>query len=361
MRSVLNRRRAAALLSGVVATGGLALATPAPAQAASGLSVVGVQSFYFGGDTVFDSSYGLSVVNWNDATPDSTHLYRLRLDPTGQVSTFDPRSLSEDVDGAWDGFTTDYRIGRHLQPGGTYRLVVEEWDGSRLVESSPAVDYTHQQVQAPSAMNVGTTLVGGRQAVVAGRPTSIGFTGQWEAGTRYRTVVGVTGATTAKDLLVCQTSECVEGGLGTVEDSATPVTRFTAPASMVGKTLRIQVTGVKDGRLRSSFDVDLPVVADPATPTVPGAWVTSPGKKTGIVQVGRTVGVTAPVLTATAKQKGVKTSYQWFANGVRIPGATRSTYVIAKGVRGTTLTLGIQFSAPGYKPLDGGFNFGTVR
>lgn len=361
MRTVLNRRRASALVSAVVVTGGLALAAPAPAQAASGLSVVGVQSFYYAGDTVFDTERGLTVVNWNDATPDTSHTYRLKLDPTGKVGYFDPRSLSEDVDGPWDGFYTDYTIGRHMQPGGTYQMVLEEWDGNRLVESSPTFDYTFTEVQAPSAMTVGTSLVGGRQAVVAGRSTSIGFTGQWEAGTRYRTVVGVKGATAAKDFVLCQASDCVDAGLGTVGDSATPVTSFTAPSSLVGKTLRIQVTGVKDGRLRSTFDVEYPVVADPDMRTVPGGWIVSPGKKSGVVQTGKTVGVSAPVLTATAKQKGVKTYYQWFADGKKIPGATTSTYVIHRSLKGRNLTLGIQFSAPGYKPLTGGFGFGTVR
>lgn len=361
MRTVLNRRRASALVSAVVVTGGLALAAPAPAQAASGLSVVGVQSFYFGGETVFDSSRGLTVVNWNDATPDTSHTYRLKLNPTGKVGYFDPRSLSEDVDGPWDGFYTDYTVGKHMEPGGSYQLVLEEWDGNRLVESSPTFDYTFAEVQAPSAMTVGTSLVGGRQAVVAGRPTSIGFTGQWEPGTTYRTIVGVKGATAAKDFVLCQASDCVDAGLGTVASSAAPVRSFTAPSSLVGKTLRIQVAGMKDGRLRGTFDVEYPVVADPSMPTVPGGWITSPGKKHGVVQTGKTVGVTAPVLTATAKRKGTKTYYQWFADGKKIPGATTSSYTIHRSLKGRTLTLGIQFSAPGYKPLTGGFGFGKVR
>lgn len=361
MRTVLNRRRASALVSAVVVTGGLALAAPAPAQAASGLSVVGVQTFYNSGATVFDSSRGLTIVNWNDATPDTSHTYRLKLNPTGKVGYFDPRSLSEDVDGPWDGFYTDYTVGRHMQPGGTYQMVLEEWDGNRLVESSPTFDYTFAEVQAPSAMTVGTSLVGGRQAVVAGRATSLGFTGQWEPGTSYRTVVGVKGATAAKDFVVCQAAECVDLGLGAVGESATPVTSFTAPASMVGKTLRIQVTGVKNGRLRSTLDVEYPVVADPSMKTVPGGWITSPGKKYGVVRTGKTVGVSAPVLTATAKQKGVKTYYQWFADGKKIPGATKASYTIHPSLKGRNLTLGIQFSAPGYRPLTGGFGFGPVR
>ncbi|MFI2361501.1 hypothetical protein [Promicromonospora sp. NPDC019610] len=113
-------------------------------------------------------------------------------------------------------------------------------------------------------------------------------------------------------------------------------TTFTPQAAHAGKTLRLVVTGTKDGYA--------PKTAYSAFSTVAKAsFVTTTPKINGTVKVGGLVGATTGHFSPTATLK-----YQWKANGSSISGATGRTYTIPNRLHGDKLTVTVTGSKAGY-------------
>ena len=74
-----------------------------------------------------------------------------------------------------------------------------------------------------------------------------------------------------------------------------------------------------------------------------GTLTTAAPRISGTVKVGRRLSVVRGTWTA-----GTAFTYRWYANGRAISGATRSTYVPTKGVKGKRLTVKVTGRKTGY-------------
>lgn len=159
-------------------------------------------------------------------------------------------------------------------------------------------------------------------ALTAGTPTISGTvrvgtkltarTGTWSTGTAfaYRWTIGTT----------------------TVATTST----FTPQAAHAGKSLRLSVTGTKDGYA--------PKTASSASATVAKAsFSTTTPKINGTVKVGALVGATTGHFSPTAS-----VTYRWKANGNPIAGATARTYKIPSRLHGDKLTVTVTGTRAGY-------------
>ena len=111
---------------------------------------------------------------------------------------------------------------------------------------------------------------------------------------------------------------------------------YTPTASVVGKALAVRVTGTKAGyasATASSAETKVaPGVLSAATPTL-----------SGTVRVGSKVTAKPGAWTS-----GTSLSYQWYASGSKISGATSSTYTPSSGAKGKTLTVKVTGKKSGY-------------
>ncbi|GAB2698620.1 protocatechuate 3,4-dioxygenase beta subunit [Microbacterium marinum] len=123
---------------------------------------------------------------------------------------------------------------------------------------------------------------------------------------------------------------------GTAVAGATSAT-FTVPASSVGKTITVTVSGSLDGYASASK-------TSAATAAVPLQALTAPTPTiSGTPVIGSTL--TAKPGTWT---KGTKLAYQWLAGGKAISGATKSTYKVTSGAANKTITVRVTGSLTGY-------------
>ncbi len=111
---------------------------------------------------------------------------------------------------------------------------------------------------------------------------------------------------------------------------------FTPQAAHAGKTLRLVVTGTKDGYAPETAYSAFATVAN-------AAFTTTTPKINGTVKVGGLVGATTGHFSPTASLK-----YQWKANGSSIAGATSRTYTIPSRLHGDKLTVTVTGSKAGY-------------
>ena len=112
---------------------------------------------------------------------------------------------------------------------------------------------------------------------------------------------------------------------------------FTPTRAQAGTTITVMVTGSKSGyqsisKLSKGKKVPLLKL------TIGKAKLNGPTRVGGTLKV--TAGASKPV--ATTK------SYQWYANGKAITGATKSTYLIKKADKGKRLTVKVTYRAKGY-------------
>lgn len=112
---------------------------------------------------------------------------------------------------------------------------------------------------------------------------------------------------------------------------------YRAPAAVRGKRLSVRVTGTLAGR-RPTVRTSAATVA-----VAYGTLTTAAPRISGTVKVGRRLSVVRGTWTA-----GTAFTYRWYANGRAISGATRSTYVPTKGVKGKRLTVKVTGRKTGY-------------
>ena len=111
---------------------------------------------------------------------------------------------------------------------------------------------------------------------------------------------------------------------------------FTPQAAHVGKTLRLVVTGTKEGYApKTAYSAFAEIAKASFTTTTP--------KINNTVKVGGLVGATTGHFSPAASLK-----YRWKANGKPISGATSRTYRIPSRLHGDKLTVTVIGSKPGY-------------
>jgi surface antigen len=116
---------------------------------------------------------------------------------------------------------------------------------------------------------------------------------------------------------------------------------FTPTAAQVNRTLTVQVTARRPGYLTA-------VLAAPTTAAV------LPGINT--VQTAPTISgeaVTGRTLTASSGTWAVppsKVAYQWYGDGVALPGATASTLTLTRSMLDQRITVVVTATADGYAP-----------
>ncbi|KUM72308.1 IPT/TIG domain-containing protein [Streptomyces curacoi] len=126
---------------------------------------------------------------------------------------------------------------------------------------------------------------------------------------------------------------------GTAISGATAST-YTVPASMVGKKLTVTVTAVRPGWVSGSATSAPVTVAKGDAPKATALPVIS-----GTVKVGKTLttskGTWSPAATSY--------SYQWYANGKVISGATKSSLVLKPAQKGKKITVKVIAHRTGHK------------
>ncbi|WP_215814464.1 hypothetical protein [Pimelobacter sp. 30-1] len=165
------------------------------------------------------------------------------------------------------------------------------------------------------------------QGVLApGTPT---ITGQAVVG---RTLTAQTGTWTPAPSFAY---EWLAGGVKV--DGATGAS-FVPTAAQAGKTITVKVTGSLSGYQSSSR-------TSVATAAVqPGTLTTATPTVSGEVAVGATLTADA----GTWGPAGVTLAHQWLRDGAVIAGATSSTYVLTPADAGTTVTVKVTGTLPGY-------------
>lgn len=113
---------------------------------------------------------------------------------------------------------------------------------------------------------------------------------------------------------------------------------YTPVAADAGKKLSVRVTGALSG-------YESKTVASVATKTVAkGTLVSKTPKVSGTAKVGKTL----KAKPGSWGPKGVKVSYQWYANGKAIKKATKSTLKLAKAQAGKKMTVKVTGNLSGY-------------
>ena len=126
---------------------------------------------------------------------------------------------------------------------------------------------------------------------------------------------------------------------GTAISGATAST-YTVPASMVGKKLTVTVTAVRSGWVSGSATSAPVTVAKGDAPKATGLPVIS-----GTAKVGRTLKTTK----GTWSLAPTSYSYQWYANGSAISGATKSSLVLKPAQKGKKITVKVIAHRTGHK------------
>ncbi|MFI1723226.1 Tat pathway signal protein [Streptomyces sp. NPDC020489] len=115
---------------------------------------------------------------------------------------------------------------------------------------------------------------------------------------------------------------------------------YTLPASVVGKKLTVTVTAVKEGWQSGTAGSGAVTVAKGNAPKANKLPVIS-----GTAQVGKTLKTTK----GTWSPAPTTYSYQWYANGTKISGATRSSLVLKSAQQGKKITMKVIAHRTGHK------------
>ncbi len=116
---------------------------------------------------------------------------------------------------------------------------------------------------------------------------------------------------------------------------------LTVPASVLGKTITVTVTGTKTDYVSTSM-------TSKATAKVKAGTLAGPTPKiSGTTKVGRTLTAKA----GTWKPSGTTLSYRWYRNSTRIRGAIKSTYKLGKSDKKKQISVKVTGKKAGYTTL----------
>jgi len=346
-----------ALVALAVIVAGLAVA-PGAEAASPGLRVTSVDALCECGYVYMPWGWGETRVRFADPTRVKGHTYRVVVSPKRPVAAERSRGAFWFLQGR-----ARFKLGQ------TYTFRVEEYDGSRLVETSPPYRWTPQRVGTPSAVDIPTTTMSnGVEALVAGTTYTLGWTGSWEDGAKvYADVITMDNQGQMLSRLA---------GHSDRKPVADPdAITFTPTADDVGTWVNVRVFGRKPGRVEKGLggndELVFPVVASPddvahAQHPLQPTWLGGL-KTTGRPRVGSTLRVT-PKIPASSDYLGLTVTYQWSRvtpHGIlhEIPGATGSRYTVTKADRGKSLWVDLTYtpSNPDYAPYTQGTYIGEVR
>jgi len=341
----------AMVVTAVVVVPGAEAATP-------GLRITSVDALCECGYIYMPWGWGETRVRFADPTRVPGDTYRLVVSPRRPAS-------AERSRGAFWLLQGDARF----RLGHTYTFRVREYDGSRLVETSPPYRWTPQRVGTPSAVDVPTTTMSnGVEALVAGTTYTLGWTGSWEPGTRvYADVITMDNQGQLVSRLAGHSDRKPVADPGAIT--------FTPTADDVGRWVNIRVFGSKPGRVEKGFggndQLVFPVVASAddvahAQHPLQSTWL-GDLKTSGRPRVGSTVRV-QPKIPASSDYLGLTVTYQWSrvnAHGIptEIPGATGARYTVRKADRGKSLWVDLTYTPtnPDYAPYTQGYYVGDVK
>ena len=244
------RRKLTATLVGAALTLAAGTLSPATAEDTTGLAIerVGIAADTGGYPTIHFGFYGL-LATFTDTTPDSTHRYVVtatEVDGDGTVVE-EEVSIWEDWDGTY-AMRAYLPNDENMAVGDTFEVVVSEFDGDTLVDTSTPVAHTVTAISHPSNLKIKTKR---KRSLKAGEVVKLRWAGAY--GDDVGQVTQVIAArpkdglfrTKRKDFLVCQNSYCPsKQGTGWVEtDSRELTTRFRVPKRFRGMTLVISIYG----------------------------------------------------------------------------------------------------------------------
>ncbi len=254
------------------------------------------------------------------ATPDSVTAF-WALDGVIQTNSL---SSAFFIPSSWQGKTVQYIVLPHRQG---YR-------------ASPAIASAAVSVQASSLTVVQAPSIAGLARVA---DTLVVNPGSYATSLESPTSVAVTAISWKAN------GQAIAGATGTT---------FIPSAAQVGATITADVTVSKTGYpsitvtsapTQAVLAADAnPFPADPTNPVQPAPQVAikAPISTSGSLRVGTTLSAKAgSFLPASA---GV--SYQWVRGAVRIPGATRSTYILTPRDLGAIVSVQVTATASGYQP-----------
>ncbi|MBT0994181.1 family 43 glycosylhydrolase [Cellulomonas sp. DKR-3] len=113
---------------------------------------------------------------------------------------------------------------------------------------------------------------------------------------------------------------------------------FTLTPAQLGATVTVRVTGYGDGLVGAS------ALSAPVGPVAKGTFTTTQPRIAGSAKVGATVRVVVGSWTPAPTSR----TYQWFANGAKVWGATGTTLTVAPALAGKKLTVRVTGSRDGF-------------
>lgn len=237
------------------------------------------------------------------------------------------------------------------QTGGTWAPEPESVDYSWLLSADAVLDASDVRIDGatePTLALLPTYLdqyVIGTVAATAGgatsEPVAAAAVGPVAPGEITAGTPSISGTVRVGSTLTAQAGTWPEGTALAYEWRVSGLTvattsTFTPQAAHAGKTLRLVVTGTKDGYT--------PETAYSAFATVANAtFTTTTPQINGTVKVDALVGATTGHFSPTASL-----TYRWKANGNPIAGATSRTYKIPASLHGDKLTVTVTGSKAGY-------------
>ena len=206
-----------------------------------------------------------------------------------------------------------------LAAGGSVTVVARPLPGFVLAGDDQVVTYAFSFppvdcVPDPVQVEVGTVTVTGTPAV--GSPLTVTTRGWGPTGVQLAYRWQADGA-------------AIAGATGR---------SFTLTPAQLGARITVRVTGSGDGLASGS------ALSAAVGPVARGTFVAPKPRISGSVKVGSTV----KAVVGTWKPAPTAVSYQWFANGRKVAGATKPSLAIAPALAGKKLTVRVTGARSGY-------------
>jgi hypothetical protein len=238
--------------------------------------------------------------------------------------------------------------------GGTLKVSRGAWPAGTAVTYAWYANYSLLQFGTSSSLTLGPETLGKRITVEAhgaidatGYPSAENIqvklskdTAPVKAGSLQTSTPSISGTAAVNGTLAVKHGAWTKGtqlsyqwyAAGKKINGATKAT-YKVPASLVGKNITVKVTGKRTGYTTATTTSKATArVALAGTPTI-----------SGTARVGKKL--TAKPGTWT---KSTSFSYQWYANGKAIRGATKSTYTISSGAKGKVISVKVTGKKPGH-------------
>ncbi|WP_434810562.1 sunset domain-containing protein [Microbacterium sp. bgisy189] len=266
-----------------------------------------------------------------------------------ELSSVDPNAVGIDID--LDTVEGEYSwptIDGTPKVGGVLTATPGAWPIGTPIEYAWFADSTYLADATGATLEVSGDLVGSRiSVIVSGEKTP----GVWEAKDSAATDAvargTLTGATPKiKGVLAAGSTIKVSKGTWTAgtsfryqwyadgkKISGATSSSFKLPSTLVGTKITVNVAGSKTGyaSLVKKSAVTSRVAKAP-TPTISGS-----------AKIGSKLSARAGTWTT-----GTRLGYQWYANGVAISGATKSTFTVTRAERGKAITVRVRGAKSGY-------------